>query len=175
MVNEMVVILMGPMGCGKTTIGKKLAERLGWRFEDGDDYHPPVNITKMKLGIPLGDADRLPWLAILHDRIRSSLQEGDGLVLACSALKKIYRQKLGIDQTNIISVYLQGGRELLEQRIAGRSQHYMSKNLLASQLATLEEPKDGLIVNIDGEVDDIVSEIVNKISKYSQTGKYDEA
>lgn len=171
----MIVILTGPMGCGKTTIGRLLATRLGWRFADGDDYHPSANIAKMKKGIPLEDGDRLPWLAIIRTMILQCLEEQENLVLACSALKKKYRKQLGINQQDIISVYLQGSPELLEQRVARRCHVYMKKSLLASQIATLEEPQSGLIVDIDAEPQEIVAEIIKKLSTYLQSGTNDEA
>ncbi len=156
----MVIVLTGPMGCGKTTIGKLLSQRLGWGFEDGDDFHPPENIAKMAAGIPLEDADRIPWLTILHGRINDCNADGRPMVIACSALKSKYRELLGINQRDVVSVYLQGSRELLASRIAGRSHRYMKKELLDSQLATLEEPANGLTVDIGPAPEDIVSAII---------------
>lgn len=160
----MVIIIMGPMGCGKTTIGRLLAEKLQWDFEDGDDFHPPGNVKKMHSGVPLDDDDRLPWLTILHDRIVDGLAEKRNFVLACSALKKNYRQKLGIDQVNIFSVYLKGSRELLQERINARTDHYMNSKLLGSQIDTLEEPQNGLTIDIDTSPDGIVDTIITRIS-----------
>ncbi len=171
----MIVILTGPMGCGKTTIGRLLAENLGWRFEDGDDYHPSANIAKMKKGIPLDDDDRFPWLGILRSMILQCLQKEENLILACSALKKKYRTHLGINQQDVVSVYLKGSAELLEQRVAKRSHLYMKRSLLASQIATLEEPRSGIIVNIDAEPQEIVNEITKKLSIYLQNGTNNEA
>lgn len=165
----MIVILMGPMGCGKTTIGKLLSRRLGWPFEDGDDFHPPENIAKMKAGVPLGDADRFPWLDILYSMFTAINEQGGNLVLACSALKKEYRRRLGIDQKDILSVYLQGTAAVLQSRIEKRSHHYMNKGLLESQLAALEEPENGVIVSIDASPEVIVEEIRNTI--FSQEKK----
>ncbi len=156
----MILILMGPMGCGKTTIGKLLAGRLGWRFEDGDDFHPPGNVAKMQSGIPLDDSDREPWLDTLAEMISSCQTQGENLVLACSALKISYRNRLGIDQKNVVSVYLRGTYELLSRRLDSRQHPYMKKSLLASQLATLEEPEAGVKVDIDAPPADIVDNIV---------------
>lgn len=160
----MVIVLTGPMGCGKTTIGKLLANRLGWRFADGDDFHPPANIAKMKTGLPLGDEDRYPWLHILHTAIEKAVSDNDNLILACSALKQEYRKLLGINQQSVISVYLQGSPELLRERIEARTHLYMDKSLLESQLNTLEEPQSGLIVSIADSPEVIVDSIISRIS-----------
>lgn len=164
----MVIVLIGPMGCGKTTIGTLLAARLDCRFADGDDYHPQGNVTKMSAGIPLTDDDRLPWLAILAEMIRASIRRKEKMVLACSALKRTYRQILGIDQQQIFSVYLRGSRELLAERIGHRQHPYMNKGLLDSQLATLEVPRDGLIVDIAQSPERIVNDILAQLSTNSQ-------
>jgi carbohydrate kinase (thermoresistant glucokinase family) len=140
----MVIVLIGPMGCGKTTVGKLLADRLHWPFDDADDFHPPANVDKMRQGIPLDDQDRQGWLATLAARIDARKQAGENLILACSALKKKYRDLLGVDQVQVRTVYLKGDFHLLRQRIEGRNHQYMNKDLLTSQLATMEEPEDGL-------------------------------
>jgi carbohydrate kinase (thermoresistant glucokinase family) len=144
----MVIVLIGPMGCGKTTVGKILAARLGWPFSDADDYHPKDNVEKMRAGIPLTDQDRQGWLEALAARIAATLAAGENLVLACSALKQKYRDMLGVDQQRVISVYLKGDSDLLQARIAARSHQFMNKDLLISQLATMEEPADGLCLDI---------------------------
>lgn len=166
----MVIILIGPMGCGKTTIGKLLAKKLDWVFEDGDDFHPQSNVDKMKSGVPLDDADRLPWLTILHDRVVDALVEKRSLIIACSALKKDYRKTLGIDQQEVVSVFLEGTPELLKDRINMRSHQYMSKQLLASQLNALEVPKTGFKVDISNSPDDITDQIINLLSIEAQQG-----
>jgi carbohydrate kinase (thermoresistant glucokinase family) len=161
--DDMVLILMGPMGCGKTTIGKMLAAKLGWSFHDGDNFHPERNIEKMRAGIALTDEDRKAWLNKLHANIQRWLREKQNSILACSALKQAYRDMLGVDQNTVRTVYLKGSYELLRKRIEERQHPYMDKNLLRSQLDTLEEPKDGLTVDISATPETIVSIIINRL------------
>lgn len=139
---------MGVSGCGKTTIGQLLADSLNWKFQDADEFHSIDNIEKMRLGIPLNDTDRKPWLKDLQTAIAIWLQENENVVLACSALKADYRQYLALDNENIKLVYLQGSIDLLQQRLMGRKNHFMSEKLLNSQLDALEEPKNAICVDI---------------------------
>ena len=159
----MVLILMGPMGSGKTTIGKMLAEKLGWPFYDGDRFHPKENVEKMRAGIALTDEDRRLWLQKLRDKIQRWLKERQDTILACSALKQAYRDILGVDQKTVRTVYLIGSYELLRKRIEGREHPYMNKDLLRSQLDTLEEPEEGLRVNISASPDRIVHTIIQNL------------
>lgn len=154
------IILMGVAGSGKTTVGRILAETLGWEFYDGDDFHPPENIAKMAAGFPLNDADRLPWLETLHDLIASRLGEGRSLVLACSALKERYRQTLLNGNEGGQVVYLKGSYDLIRSRMLGRSGHFMKPELLQSQFETLEEPIDAVTVDISRPVNEIVKDIL---------------
>jgi len=157
----MIVVLMGPAGSGKSTVGKLLAARLSWEFADGDDFHSPANIEKMSRGVPLTDEDRLPWLQSIRDALRKWQEQGSKVVLACSALKRSYREFLDIhpDAKDVKLIYLRGTRELLLERLRTRHSHYATEQLLASQLADLEEPTEAVIVDSSGSPDEIVSEI----------------
>ncbi|MEH2293435.1 gluconokinase [Nostoc sp.] len=145
----MIIILMGVSGSGKTTIGKLLADSLDWEFSDADTFHSPENIEKMRRGIPLSEADRMPWLQDLQTAIKHWLEENQNVVLACSALKDSYRQFLVFDSDHRIKlVYLKGSYELIQMRLKERSNHYMSEKLLNSQFNTLEEPLDTISMDI---------------------------
>ncbi len=159
----MILILMGPTGCGKTTIGHLLARRLAWPFIDGDDFHPAANVAKMQGGLPLTDDDRRPWLASLRREIENHIRAGQSAVMACSALKRTYRELLGVDQQVVKTVYLRGSFELLQRRIAARQGHFMPPGLLRSQLDALEEPRGGLAVDIDDPPEEIVARIMNSL------------
>jgi gluconokinase len=154
----MVILLMGVSGAGKTTVGQLLASQLGWDFADADDYHPPANVEKMRTGIPLTDADRAPWLEALHALITAWIAMQKNAVLACSALKRAYRDSLQI-APEVQVVYLKGTPELLHQRLHSRHGHFMTEQMLESQLATLEEPDDAAAVNVDRSPAEIVTEI----------------
>jgi carbohydrate kinase (thermoresistant glucokinase family) len=161
--DSLVIVLMGPMGCGKTTIGKMLARELGWVFCDADDVHPKKNIEKMAAGIALTDEDRNPWLKKLRAKIQQRLEHGGNAILACSALKQAYRDVLGVDQKRVKTVYLKGSFELLSKRIQNRRHPYMDKTLLQSQLDTLEAPADGLWVDISASRERVVRTIVDAL------------
>jgi gluconokinase len=145
----MIVVLMGVSGSGKTTVGRSLAAELGWTFLDADDFHPQASVEKMAAGIALTDADRLPWLDRLAEEIRWETARGRDVVLACSALKQVYRERLtqGARQ-DLVFVYLKGDATTIESRLASRSGHYMPASLLASQFAALEEPAGAIVVDI---------------------------
>jgi gluconokinase len=157
------VLLMGVAGSGKTTIGLALARELKWDFYDADAFHPEANVTKMASGIPLDDSDRAPWLASLHALISASLKEGRPAVLACSALKERYREKLLEGNDNVLVVYLKGSYELIWSRISQRQDHYMKPQMLKSQFDVLEEPADVLTIDISMQVEDIVQEILDAL------------
>ncbi|NMC52132.1 MAG: gluconokinase [Chloroflexi bacterium] len=153
-------IIMGVSGCGKTSVGKALAERLGWDFFDADDYHPAENVAKMSSGVPLTDEDRAPWLSELQKLIASSLAQGRPGVLACSALKERYRRALLAGNPGVQVVYLKGSYELIWSRMSARTDHYMKPHMLRSQFEALEEPDDALPVDISLPVEEIVERIL---------------
>jgi len=154
-------IIMGVSGCGKSSVGKLLSERLGWDFYDADDFHPAENVAKMAAGIPLDDTDRAPWLSFLHDLISSSLQAGKPGVLACSALKERYRQALLAGNLETQIVYLQGSYDLIWSRMLTRAGHYMKPHMLQSQFDALEEPASALKVDITLPLESIVDVILS--------------
>jgi len=160
------LVVMGVAGSGKSLIGKLLADRLGALFEDGDDFHPPANKQKMTAKIPLTDEDRGPWLEAMRARIKEVRTEQPMYVLACSALKRSYRDVLrGGDGVKILEfVYLKGSRELIGERMGAREGHFMPTALLDSQFATLEEPENALVVSVDQTPQAIVEEIVARLS-----------
>lgn len=161
------LVLMGVSGSGKSTIGKALSEKLGWAFFDGDDYHPPENVSKMGGGVPLDDSDRAPWLEALHDLIAACLQARKPGILASSALKKSYRERLVKDIGYVQFVYLKGDFDLIWSRMAARKGHYMKEDMLRSQFDTLEEPADAWEVSIDQPVDEIVQDITERLEHES--------
>jgi gluconokinase len=154
-----VIILMGVAGAGKTTIGRRLAAALGWEFLDGDDFHPPANVAKMARGEPLSDADRASWLDRLHDLIAGRLASGKPAVLAASALKRTYRQRLLAGHPGVSIVYLHAGYDQLYHRLTRRRDHYMPPALLQSQFDTLEPPRRALAVDATQSPDAIVRHI----------------
>lgn len=161
------VILMGVTGSGKTTIGKLLARDLGCRFFDADDYHPAGNIKKMRAGIPLTDEDRLPWLDRLCSVIRDELRAGRSLVLACSALRERYRERLS--QAELIAgqirfVLLQVSAETAIARVRGRQDHYMPPTLVQSQFDTLEPPASAMIVDAESEAAEVARQIKSALA-----------
>lgn len=162
----MVIILIGPAGAGKTTVGTALADALGWRFVDADDLHSPGNRARLARGEALSDAERAPWLASLRKEIERAVEDGESLVLACSALKRSYREALlprsGRAVGRVRFVYLKSTRERLDRRLHSRVGHFVPPELLESQLATLEEPvPDEGVFTVDGErpVEETVGQI----------------
>ena len=154
------IILMGVSGCGKTTIGKALAKRLGWDFIESDDYHSAEDVRKMANGIPLTDADRQPWLRRLHATMVEKLNSGRSCVVACSALKETYREVLREGLGACQFIYLQGDFELIKARMQQRT-HFMKAGMLRSQFDALEEPKNALVVDIRKTPEVIVGDIID--------------
>jgi gluconokinase len=156
----MVIVVMGVSGSGKTTVGSLLARTLGWEFFDADDFHSAPNVAKMRRGEPLSDADREGWLAALQKLVGDLLRDGRRAVLACSALRAAYRERLRAGRpAEVALVYLRGDPALIRSRIAGRQGHFMKADLLASQFATLEEPSDALLVDVAATPATIVERI----------------
>jgi carbohydrate kinase (thermoresistant glucokinase family) len=170
----MFIIFMGVSGSGKTTIGKKTADRLGVPFYEGDEFHPQKNIEKMSQGIPLTDEDREDWLEQLSQLILEKLKIGESGVLSCSALKENYRKRLSIDPDWVRFIYLKGSYALIRSRLQTRADHYMPAQLLASQFEALEEPSGAFMVDIDQTVEAIMDEVVTYIVEIGFVGESNE-
>ncbi len=167
-----VVYLFGPSGCGKSTVGEQLAEKAGGLYLDGDDHHPPENKRKMGAGVPLQDEDRWPWFENIAAVVLEKSREHSLIVVACSALKRVYRDRLrdlvenGIGPGSVKFAWLDGSQELIASRIAEREHEYMPASLLDSQFAAFEEPsaEEGVIrVSIDQSPEEIVSQILHEL------------
>lgn len=159
----MIVIVMGVAGAGKTTIGRLLADALEWSFEDADSYHSPENVQKMAAGIPLTDADRTPWLESLRGIVQAWISNNKNGVLACSALKQAYRERLQVSP-QVRIVYLRGRFELIRERMNHRVGHYMKPELLQSQFDTLEEPDDAVVIDASATPAELVQQIQSRLS-----------
>jgi len=160
----LVIILMGVTGAGKTTVGRLLAQQLGWQFADADSFHSPASIAKMKQAIPLDDAGRQPWLSALRAAISAWLAAGSDTVLACSALKRSYRETLKVAPA-VRFVYLKASHPEIEERLRHRPAHFATATLLSSQFDTLEEPDDALTVDAAQPPTTIVAEIRRWIAR----------
>jgi gluconokinase len=160
----MVVVLMGVSGSGKSTVGKLFAQKLGWAFVEGDDYHPPSNVEKMREGTPLNDDDRRPWLAAIRGRVDQAVSAGEDIVLACSALKHAYQEYLErYEPARVHYVYLHGPEELIKKRLGARKGHFMNPGLLHSQFETLEPPADAVRVEVSGSPEEVADEVRRKL------------
>ncbi|MBY4610088.1 gluconokinase [Rhizobium sp. 9T] len=168
------IIVMGVSGCGKSSVGEKLAEALHLAFVEGDALHPTANVEKMSKGIPLTDEDRMPWLDRIGEDIKASLEKGEGIIVSCSALKRIYRDRLrAAAGGNLFFVYLEGSKALLTKRMGERKGHFMPVSLLESQLATLEVPtaEAGVVtVDIDETVEGIAATALKALAALGVTG-----
>jgi gluconokinase/6-phosphogluconolactonase len=163
---------MGVSGSGKTTIGQRLAQRLGWRFEGGDRLHPPKNVVKMQNGQPLDDNDREPWLTAVAEVIDGWRGRGECGVITCSALKQTYRWQIVGDRSDVRLVYLEGPRELIAERLAVRKRHFMPASLLGSQFATLEPPgrdENPITISINQPIGLIVERIASVLFPSAQS------
>ena len=164
----MIVVLSGVSGSGKTTVGESLARRLAWPFTDGDSLHPAANIAKMRAGVPLTDEDRWPWLDAIAAWIDATRRAGNHAVIACSTLKRAYRDILVGDRQDVRIVFLKGERDLIARRLAARDGHFMPPSLLDSQFAALEKPQADerpIVVSIVPHPREIVEIIAAKLGK----------
>lgn len=162
-----LVVVMGVSGSGKTTIGTLVAHRLGVEFLDGDSLHPLANVEKMAAGIPLTDEDRWPWLEEVGRKLHEHARRHEGLVIACSALKRAYRERIRSQAPGVLFLHLDGTLDVLTRRLEGRTGHFMPVSLLQSQLETLEPlelEEGGYKLNIDQPVADMVDEAVRKLT-----------
>ncbi len=155
----MIVILMGVAGSGKTTVGQLLAKELGWIFYEGDDFHSGDNISKMRQGFALTDSGRDAWLVALTNLIKELDKKKQSAVIACSALKRSYRDRLAEHSTNVLFVYLKGSYDLIRNRLEARQEHYFKADLLKSQFEILEEPGQAIVINVAQTPDMIVEQI----------------
>ncbi|MEM8930637.1 MAG: gluconokinase [Acidobacteriota bacterium] len=156
-----IVVLMGVSGCGKTTVGTRLARALDWAFLDGDDFHPPENVRKMAAGTPLDDEDRWPWLRAIRAEIDRRVAADQPAVIACSALKAAYREVLGRG-ASLRWVHLHGTFEQIAERLGRRQGHFMPPELLRSQFETLEAPDEAFVVDVQHPPDTLVDQIVHQ-------------
>ncbi|MCP4356622.1 MAG: gluconokinase [Chloroflexi bacterium] len=159
-----VFVIMGVSGCGKSTVGVALAQKLGCPFYDGDDFHPPENVAKMRIGNPLTDDDRHPWLAKLHDLLAGHMVRGETAVLACSALKRKYRDQLQVNN-KVCFIHLHGSFDVIWERMQARQNHYMKAKMLQSQFAVLESPSadEAFMIEIDQDIENILANIEDQI------------
>ncbi len=156
-----IVVIMGVAGSGKTTVGERLAARLGWPYSDADAFHPPQNIRKMAQGTPLSDEDREPWLAAIHDAMAEHVAQDESAVFTCSALKRCYRERLSQGlEPYLVWVYLKGEYALILARMQARQEHFMKPALLKSQFDALEEPEGVLTLSVAAPIEALVDAIV---------------
>lgn len=163
-----VAVMMGVSGSGKSTIARGVAQRVGWRLVEGDDFHPPENVAKMHAGMPLTDEDRWPWLRAIAREIDAIRTSGQSAVVTCSALKRVYRDILIGLRPDVVLVYLQGSQQLIAGRLAERKGHFMPPTLLDSQFATLEEPgpdEHPIVISIAPPPDRIVDDVVKQLEE----------
>ncbi len=164
-----VAVLMGVSGVGKTTVGKAVARQLGWEFFDGDDFHPDANVEKMSRGVPLTDDDRDGWLDVLTALITRLYRERRPAIVACSALKKKYRDRLRRGSGGAVVVYLRASNEVVEERIRARPGHFFDAGLLDSQYAALEEPEEAITIDATRSFDAVVDAVASHLKRIAST------
>jgi gluconokinase len=160
----MIIVIMGVSGVGKTTVGELLSQQTGWAFYDADSFHSPANIEKMRSGVPLTDEDRWPWLDRLNAVLRDAERKGESVILACSALKQRYRDRIAQGVTTVRWVHLAGAFELIKQRIDARKGHYMTAKLLESQFAALERPLDALEIDVSADPEQLAANVSSALA-----------
>ena len=163
-----IAVVMGVSGCGKTTIAAGVARHYGWTLLEGDSFHPPANVAKMSAGHPLTDEDRWPWLRAIAAKAGEIEASAGSAVVACSALKRVYRDILIGDRPGAILIYLRGSRDLIGARMAARKNHFMPPALLDSQFATLEEPgsdEHPLIADVTGSSDSVLADVLRQLKE----------
>lgn len=161
------IVVMGVAGCGKSSVAVELQRRLGWPLAEGDDFHPATNIAKMSSGVPLTDEDRWPWLDLIVDWTKEQAEAGNSTIVTCSALRRVYRDRLRAAPGRTIFVHLTGTEELLSQRLNSRAGHFMPPTLLPSQLATLEQldaDEDGIALDIAADVATLADQAISKLN-----------
>src|SRR6202790_5092878 len=158
------VVLMGVAGSGKTAVAMQVAQKLDWIFLDADNFHPQANIEKMKHGIPLNDQDRAPWLQRLHDELQHQMAEGHSVILACSALKESYRNVLRDEVSPPMFVYLDVDPQTIRDRLLHRTAHFFPKELMESQFAALEKPKDAIIMDARNPLDVVIDQVIHTLT-----------
>jgi gluconokinase len=159
----MIILITGVTGSGKSTIGRLLGAQLHWKFYEGDDFHPAVNIEKLRHGVPLDDEDRLPWLTAIRDTIHAVIDRGEDAVIACSALKESYRRMLQIN-ADVVVIHLQANPELVAERLKHRTGHFMNRTLIQSQFETLEQPAAALKIDAGLSPGEVVRLIRDRLS-----------
>ena len=160
------LVVMGVAGCGKSTVARGIEDRLGWSFAEGDDFHPSANIEKMSAGTPLTDEDRWPWLDTIVTWTNGEAAAGRSTIVTCSALRRVYRDRLRSTPGRTLFLHLHGNQALLAERLESRPGHFMPPSLLGSQLATLEplEPdEDGIVLDIDAPIPDLGEQAIRRL------------
>jgi gluconokinase len=159
----MIFIIMGVSGSGKSTIGEAVSSKLGWKYYEGDNFHPAANIEKMKNGIPLNDDDRMPWLNSIRKVIEEAISRHESIIISCSALKEKYRAILKVDD-GVGLIYLKGSYDLIKKRMEERTDHFFKPEMLKSQFDALEEPADAVQIDISNSPGMIIKEVLKKIT-----------
>ncbi|MGD1006429.1 MAG: gluconokinase [Ignavibacteriaceae bacterium] len=163
----MIFIVMGVSGSGKTTVAKAVSNKFGWKYYEGDEYHPAENVEKMKNWIPLNDEDRLPWLLSLRKVVEEAISKRENIVISCSALKEAYRKILKVSE-EVKFIYLKGSYDLIRKRMEERIPHFFKPEMLKSQFDVLEEPQQAIEIDISKSSESIIGDVIDKINAVSK-------